>query len=156
MSRTITNFLATETLCAGLTSAGAPHPLRLLEPMASSRAAAGILDGKWPAGRIDHAEAWTALRSTSSSPAARPSRPRLRPPSQRFPDANSFLIGDSGEDDPEIHAQALRRHPSQIARPYIRNITGAKRDDARFGKVFVDVDAPRWGLFDDPVEIKVL
>ena len=65
-----------------------------------------------------------------------------------------MLIGDSGEDDPEVYAESLRRHPMQIARIYIRNVTGAKRDDERFAKVFAGVDAARWVLFDDAGEIE--
>ena len=63
------------------------------------------------------------------------------------------MIGDSGEDDPEVYAQALRRHPAQIAKVYIRNVTAARRDDARFAKTFAGLDAARWVLFDDPGEI---
>ncbi len=63
------------------------------------------------------------------------------------------LVGDSGEDDPEVYAEALRRHPKQIARIYIRNITAARRDDARFAKTFAGIEAARWLLFEDPGEI---
>jgi phosphatidate phosphatase APP1 len=72
----------------------------------------------------------------------------------RYPGRHFMLIGDSGEDDPEVYAESLRRHSMQITRIYIRNVTGAKRDDERFAKVFAGVDAARWVLFDDAGEIE--
>ena len=72
----------------------------------------------------------------------------------RYPGRNFILIGDSGEDDPEVYGEALRRHPKQIARIYIRNVTGAKREDARFAEAFASVEAAQWVLFDDPGEIQ--
>ena len=70
-----------------------------------------------------------------------------------YPGRRFILIGDSGEDDPEVYAEALHRHPEQIARVYIRNITAARRDDARFAKAFVGVEAAQWVLFEDAGEI---
>lgn len=32
------------------------------------------------------------------------------------------LIGDSGEQDPEIYAEVLRRHPKSVRVIYIRNV----------------------------------
>jgi phosphatidate phosphatase APP1 len=72
----------------------------------------------------------------------------------KYPGRRFILIGDSGEDDPEVYAEALHRHPAQIARIYIRNITAARRDDARFAKAFAGVEAAKWVLFEDPGEIE--
>ena len=33
-----------------------------------------------------------------------------------------MLIGDSGEQDPEIYAEVVRRHPGQVRVIYIRNV----------------------------------
>jgi phosphatidate phosphatase APP1 len=73
----------------------------------------------------------------------------------RYPGRRFILIGDSGEDDPEVYADALKRHPDQIARIFIRNITEAKRDDARFSKTFAGIKSSRWALFTDPAEIEM-
>jgi Uncharacterized conserved protein (DUF2183) len=73
---------------------------------------------------------------------------------QRYPGRRFILIGDSGEDDPEVYAQALRRHPKQIARIFIRNITAAQRGDARFSKTFAGFEAERWVLFGDATAIE--
>ena len=38
------------------------------------------------------------------------------------------LIGDSGEEDPEIYLQAVREHPKRIIAIYIREVTSGERD----------------------------
>ncbi|MGH3147035.1 MAG: App1 family protein, partial [Rubrobacter sp.] len=38
------------------------------------------------------------------------------------------LIGDSGEEDPEIYLQTVREHPGRIRAVYIRDVTSDKRD----------------------------
>jgi phosphatidate phosphatase APP1 len=88
---------------------------------------------------------------------ARPGR-ETKPPQiaailARFPERRFTLIGDSGEDDPEIYVDAYHRAPAQIARILIRNVTAARRDDARFSKTFTSIDPARWALFDDPAPI---
>jgi phosphatidate phosphatase APP1 len=40
-----------------------------------------------------------------------------------YPDLPFVLIGDSGEDDPEIYAEAVRRWPHRIKAVYIRDVT---------------------------------
>jgi phosphatidate phosphatase APP1 len=66
-----------------------------------------------------------------------------------FPQRKFILIGDSGEQDPEIYGQLAREHTDQITGIFIRNVTAEKRDDERFVKAFVDVSSDRWALFDD-------
>lgn len=39
-----------------------------------------------------------------------------------YPDMQFVLIGDSGERDPEIYAEVLRRHPHAVRMIYIRNV----------------------------------
>ena len=39
-----------------------------------------------------------------------------------YPDLQFVLIGDSGEQDPEIYAEVLRRHPNSVKVIYIRNV----------------------------------
>ena len=39
-----------------------------------------------------------------------------------YPDMQFVLIGDSGEKDPEIYAEIVRRHPRQVRMIYIRNV----------------------------------
>ena len=44
-------------------------------------------------------------------------------------------------------------YPTRIERIFIRNITGGKRDDARFAPVFAGIEPDRWILFVDPDEL---
>jgi phosphatidate phosphatase APP1 len=39
-----------------------------------------------------------------------------------YPDMQFVLIGDSGEQDPEIYAEVIRRHPRSVRVIYIRNV----------------------------------
>ncbi len=73
----------------------------------------------------------------------------------RYPQRQFILIGDSGEDDPEIYAAAMRQHGARITQVFIRNVTRARRDDARFTKAFAGIDAARWVLFDDASVVAV-
>ena len=139
-----------------LTAAGAPvhyvssSPWHLAEPLLEFLAASSL-----PVSSI--ALKYFRLKDRTSLNILRPGR-ETKPPEieailARYPGRRFILIGDSGEDDPEVYAQALRRHPTQIAKVYIRNVTAARRDDARFAKTFAGLDAARWVLFDDPGEI---
>ena len=71
----------------------------------------------------------------------------------RYPDRRFVLVGDSGEQDPEVYAELMRERPEQILNIYIRNVTGEQADNERFRKVFENIDPDRWTLFDDPESI---
>ena len=47
---------------------------------------------------------------------------------ETYEDLPFVLIGDSGEEDPEIYLQAIREHPGRIRAVYIRDVTPGKRD----------------------------
>lgn len=70
-----------------------------------------------------------------------------------YPKRKFILIGDSGEKDPETYAPLLRKYPNQISKIYIRNVTNARRNDARFAKVFAGISASKWQLFTDPATL---
>lgn len=46
----------------------------------------------------------------------------------RYPTLPFVLIGDSGEQDPEIYAEVVRRHPQRVLAVYIRDLTQAHLD----------------------------
>ncbi len=66
-----------------------------------------------------------------------------------------ILVGDSGEQDPEIYGAAARAHPEQIARILIRNVTDESPDGARMRAAFEGVPADRWILFREVEQIAV-
>src|SRR5829696_6380734 len=45
-----------------------------------------------------------------------------------YSDLPFVLIGDSGEEDPEIYLQTIREHPGRIRTVYIRDVTSERRD----------------------------
>ena len=74
---------------------------------------------------------------------------------ETYPDRQFVLVGDSGEQDPEVYAELMRKHPAQILRVYIRNVTQESPDDPRFTSLFAGIDADRWQLFDDPQSLRL-
>lgn len=79
--------------------------------------------------------------------------PRIAALLDAFPRRSFVLVGDSGEKDPEIYADIARRRPGRIALILIRNVTGARADDARMSAAFAGLERERWQLFDDPSEM---
>lgn len=47
-----------------------------------------------------------------------------------FPDLSFILIGDSGEEDPEIYGEIVAHYPGRILAVYIRNVSGEARGSA--------------------------
>ena len=47
---------------------------------------------------------------------------------ETYEDLPFVLIGDSGEEDPEIYLQTIREHPKRIKTVYIRDVTPGERD----------------------------
>lgn len=48
-----------------------------------------------------------------------------------YPDLNFLLIGDSGEEDPELYARVVRDHPGRVRAVYIRDVVHTPGVDAR-------------------------
>lgn len=72
---------------------------------------------------------------------------------ERYPQRKFVLIGDSGEQDPEVYAGIMRNHPQQILCVYIRNVTDASEDDERMRRVFEGLAPDKWKLFSDPAAL---
>jgi phosphatidate phosphatase APP1 len=79
----------------------------------------------------------------------------IEPLLKRFPNRRFVLIGDSGERDPEIYAELVRRHPRQIARVLIRDVTGESAGAERYQRGFAGLPPDSWQVFREPSEIKV-
>lgn len=77
---------------------------------------------------------------------------------QNFPRRSFWLVGDSGEQDPEAYgrvALACRDHPDrEPVRIFIRTVEGANNSEERFLKAFEGLDAESWTLFGDPAELQ--
>ncbi len=73
-----------------------------------------------------------------------------------FPQRRFIVIGDSGEQDPEIYGKIARKHPKQIVAICIRNVTGEKPDNERFRKAFAGLGETRAILFEKADELRSL
>lgn len=71
-----------------------------------------------------------------------------------FPLRRFVLIGDSGEQDPEIFADLARRHGDQIRAIWIRNVSRETPDNPRCTKAFSGLPPARWFLFRDAAELR--
>lgn len=71
-----------------------------------------------------------------------------------YPKRQFILIGDSGEADPEIYADMMRRHPEQISCIAIRNVTDEDSQNSRYQQTFKDLDINKWRVFTDPTDLK--
>ena len=71
----------------------------------------------------------------------------------RFPQRRVVLVGDSGEQDPEVYAPIARDLPDRIVRIYIRDVTGEKRDAPRYATTFAGIPADKWVVFTEASEL---
>ena len=53
---------------------------------------------------------------------------RIRRLLEAYPSLPFVLIGDSGQQDPEVYGTIVREHPGRIRAVYIRDVTGPRRD----------------------------
>ncbi len=63
------------------------------------------------------------------------------------------LVGDSGEKDPEAYGALARRHPEQVAKILIRNVTAEPQSAPRYRKAFAGVPESKWIIFRDPATL---
>ena len=66
-----------------------------------------------------------------------------------FPERSFVLIGDTGEQDPEIYGAIARAHPDRVRMILLHDITGDARAGPRFQREMRDVPAPKWLLYTD-------
>jgi hypothetical protein len=83
----------------------------------------------------------------------RTKREAIEPILGAFPRRRFFLVGDSGERDPEVYGELARKYPRQIVRILIRDVTGEGADSGRYSKSFKDLPRDRWTVFRDAGEI---
>ncbi len=69
---------------------------------------------------------------------------------RRWPQRKFVLVGDSGEQDPEIYARIYREFPGNVLHIFIRNVTDEGDEAPRHREAFADVPRERWTVFTDP------
>ena len=77
----------------------------------------------------------------------------IEPLLQAFPKRKFILVGDSGEKDPESYGELARKHPQQVARILIRDVTGEDAKAERYRKCFEGVAKEMWQVFREPKEV---
>jgi len=74
---------------------------------------------------------------------------------RRYPQRQFILIGDSGEQDPEVYGDIARRFAAQIHRVLIRQLQDQGDEIERYRAAFREIGEDRWQLFQRPEEIVV-
>jgi len=65
-----------------------------------------------------------------------------------YPQRKFILVGDSGENDPEIYADIARSYPGRVLAIHIRNVTGENRTAPRYRQTFAGIDSQTWHIRD--------
>lgn len=125
-------------------------PWQLYQPIATFLSESGFPEGTFHLKhfRLKDSSAIELLSSQEKTKLA-----AITPLLHDFPDRRFILIGDSGEQDPEIYGQIARDFPEQIIGIFIRNVTEADREDTRFLEAFKDVNEDSWVLFNQASSI---
>lgn len=79
--------------------------------------------------------------------------PILRGLLQRYPERRFILVGDSGENDPEVYGAIAREFPRQVRWILIRRADSQKAASPRYQQAFADIPPEKWRLFDDPAAL---
>jgi phosphatidate phosphatase APP1 len=81
-------------------------------------------------------------------------RAAIAPLLARYPNRRFVLVGDSGEQDPEIYGALAREHPQQIVRVLIRDVTGESADAPRYRQILAGLPDGLVQIFNEPAEIE--
>ena len=75
---------------------------------------------------------------------------------ERYPAHRFILIGDSGENDPEVYATIFERFPQNIRKILIREVIGSDLSPERKKQVFAHVPESNWDFYDLPLSTQEL
>lgn len=129
-------------------------PWQLYEPLAEFWQEQGYPRGSFHLKRFRLRE--TARKLRRMSPQRAHKQAAIEPILAAFPDRKFILIGDSGEQDPEIYAHFLRELPGQIVRVCIRSVRGMGVDLPRLQQTFAGLDPARWMCYEFAEELREL
>ena len=73
-----------------------------------------------------------------------------------YPGRRFILIGDGGEEDPEIFASVARSYPNQVLRVLIRDEAPKTSESERYQKLFQEMPKSRWSIFRDGSELSAI
>ena len=72
---------------------------------------------------------------------------QIEPILNRFPGRRFILVGDNGEQDPEVYGSIARAYPAQVVKILIRNLDDSEADAARYQAAFRGLSRDLWQLF---------
>jgi phosphatidate phosphatase APP1 len=79
---------------------------------------------------------------------------QIEPILRALPGYRFILVGDSGEQDPQVYAALAKQNPEKIARIYIRKVESSPERDYR--AVFSGIPDDKWRLFSSAAELRSL
>jgi len=126
-------------------------PWQLYEPLAEFWISQGYPLGSFHLKRFRLRE--TARKLRTMSPQKAHKLAAIEPILQAFPHRSFVLIGDSGEQDPEIYGRILSERPEQVRHVFIRAVRGVDVDRPRVAAAFAHCPADRWTLYESPEEM---
>jgi len=129
-------------------------PWQLYEPLSEFWQSQGYPAGSFHLKRFRLRESARKLRTMSPQQAHK--QAAIEPIVTAFPQRRFVLIGDSGEQDPEIYAHFLRSCPDQVAHVFIRAVRGIEIDQPRLARTFGDLPPDRWSLYESSETIRPL
>ncbi len=122
-------------------------PWQLYPALASFMKRAGFPGGSFHL-RLFRAKDRSLANLLKSSEKTKP--PEIEPLLKAFSKRRFILVGDSGEQDPEIYGQVARTFPKQILHIYIRDVLKEGMPKKRIEQCFKGVSADNWTVFKDP------
>ncbi len=125
-------------------------PWQLFPELHAFAAAVGYPSGSW------HLKQFRTIDRSALNLLSDPVEYKLvtiEPLLKSWPERRFILIGDTGEKDPEVYGELARRHPAQIERIWLRNVTGDQPNAARYQQALRDLPASQWRLFVDGSEL---
>ncbi|MDB5343065.1 MAG: hypothetical protein JWP89_1442 [Schlesneria sp.] len=126
-------------------------PWQLYEPLSEFMREEGYPAGSYHLKRFRIRD---SARKIRRSPQKAYKKSAIEPILASFPKRQFVLIGDSGEQDPEIYASLLRERSDQIAHVFIRGVRNETRESERLQVAFADLDPQRWDIYKEPSEIR--
>ena len=126
-------------------------PWQLYEPLSEFLREEGYPPGSFHLKRFRIRD---SARKIRKSPQKAYKRGAIEPILAAFPQRKFVLIGDSGEQDPEIYASFLRERPQQIAGVFIRAVREESRTAERLQAAYSGLDPRRWIVYREPAEIR--
>lgn len=72
---------------------------------------------------------------------------------EMYPERKFVLVGDTGEQDPEVYGEIARRRPEQVTDILLRDVTREPRTAARYVRAMDQVPEAKWRIFQEAREI---